>query len=83
MLSAWFSPSFALEAQEVVWLRTLKMMKGGPDAALEAIDMVTEKLEAAHRGAGRLLLGCTPDSVANDYRSCVRANITRLTQPSQ
>lgn len=80
MFSSWFSPSFALEAQQVMWLRTLKIMKGGPAANREAIAMVSEKIEAAQQAAGRLLMGFTPDNIADDYRSCVRANITRLSR---
>ena len=79
MLRNWIAiTSLAVESQQVMWLRTFKLMAGGPIADREAIKMVTEKVEAAQRAAGRLMLGAKPDSVIRGYRRKVRANRRRL-----
>lgn len=78
MFQPWFSPSFAFEAQQVMWLRTLKIMAGGPRASQEAFDMVAEKVIEAQRAFGSAMLGATPAKIARGYRSRVRANLRRL-----
>ena len=55
-------------------------MAGGWQARVEALTMVTEKLEAAHDETGRFMLGATPDRVIRGYRSRVRANKKRLSK---
>jgi hypothetical protein len=68
----------ALESQQVIWLRTMKLASGGPEANLEAHLMVSEKVEAAGQAAMHLLTGHSPDSVVTKYRRKVRANVRRL-----
>jgi hypothetical protein len=81
MFRTWLSLShLAVESQQVIWLRTLKLMAGGPAAKRESLRMVTEKVEAAQHAAGSLMLGATPDSVARHYRAKVRANRKRLSK---
>lgn len=80
MFKILFSPAFALEAQQVIWLRALKIMAGGPEAQREVIKMTTEKLDAAQHAYGSLLLGATPEKVLRSYRSKVRANLRRLSR---
>jgi hypothetical protein len=81
MLRTWIAlTSLAVESQQVMWLRTLKFMAGGPKAERESVSMVTEKLEAAQQAAGRLILGASPESVIRGYRSKVRANRRRLSK---
>lgn len=78
MFQPWFSPAFALEAQQVMWLRTLRIMAGGPKATQEAFDMVAEKVLEAQHVFGRAMLGASPDKIAKSYRKKVRANLRRL-----
>ena len=79
MLRTWIAlTSVAVESQQVMWLRTLKLMAGGPMADREALKMVTEKVEAAQQTASGLMLGAKPDSVIRGYRRKVRANRRRL-----
>jgi hypothetical protein len=77
---------FAIEAQQVIALRLLRLAPGGVVAAKEAQRMVTEKAaaciasQAAASGAllsGRSLTAATRRAAA-PYRSRVRANRRRL-----
>ena len=73
----WFQ---AIEVQQVVSLRMLKLMAGGAAAEREAVRMVTEKIEAAQETALRLASGASPQLAVRHYRSKVRANRRRLTR---
>jgi hypothetical protein len=68
----------ALEAQQVVFLRTLKLAGGGDAAAHEAYRMVAEKVVAAQEATLQLMTGGTADHVISRYRKKVRANARRL-----
>ena len=70
----------AVELQQVMWLRMLKLSAGGARAHDEAHLMASEKFVAATQAAGRLMLGDSPDRVVSRYRSKVRANARRLSR---
>ena len=70
----------ATESQQVVWLRMVALASGGSAAQAEAELMVSEKMAAATRATGRLMLGHSPESVVRDYRRKVKANIRRLSK---
>jgi hypothetical protein len=72
------SAMLAWETQEVMWLRTIRMMQGGKIAQREAHRMVTEKVLAASEAASQLAAGKTPDHVVRSVRRIVRANKRRL-----
>jgi hypothetical protein len=75
----WYGPfMLALEAQEVIFLRMLKLASGGPQAYVEATRMIAEKAEAGAAAAARLLAGDSPHKITADYRRKVRANARRL-----
>ena len=67
-----------IEAQQVICLRMLKLMIGGPTAQREAARMVAEKLDAATESGVKFALGATPRKVMSGYRRKVRANRRRL-----
>lgn len=71
----------ALEAQQVVALRTVSLMLGGPAAVLEAQRMVAEKVMAAGETAVTVAAGGEPRAVVRAYRHKVRANKRRLSKP--
>jgi hypothetical protein len=78
-LRAWSSLWFqAIETQQVIWLRTLKLAAGDAAAEREAFRMITEKLAAAQHTAFRLGLGDSPLGAVARYRRRVRANRRRL-----
>ncbi|TPI21666.1 hypothetical protein FJW08_31575 [Mesorhizobium sp. B3-2-1] len=78
MFNPWFDfYSSALEAQQVIWLRTLRIAGGGKLAGREAKQMVTEKVEAAAL-AGMLFATGSAGKVAGVYRRKIRANKKRL-----
>lgn len=79
MFKPWFDLSLSIvEAQQVMWLRGLKIAAGGTAANREAARMVTEKFEAGLEAAGRLALGASPDEISRLYQRKVRANRRRL-----
>ncbi|WP_245509100.1 MULTISPECIES: hypothetical protein [unclassified Mesorhizobium] len=48
MFNPWFDLYLsALEAHQVIWLRTFRIARGGRSAEREAKRMITEKVEAA------------------------------------
>jgi hypothetical protein len=79
---------FAIEAQQVMALRMLRMAPGNAAAAREAHRMVSEKafamVDAQLAAAGRLAAGASlaaaMASAAVPYRRRVRANHRRLTR---
>jgi hypothetical protein len=67
-----------IESQRVIGLRLTKIAAGGPQAALEAQLMVSEKVLEGISAGSRLMLGAKPNSVVRGYRKKVRANAKRL-----
>ena len=79
MYKPWFNLTMlAVESQQVIGLRLMKLAIGGPKARAEASRMATEKLAAASHATGRLMLGASQDSIVTGYRRKVRANSRRL-----
>lgn len=75
----------ALEAQQVIALRLMKIAQGGPAAAKEAHRMVAEKLDAAAAAATMVTAAAArgsrsggTDAVVRMLRRRVRANRKRL-----
>ena len=70
----------ALETQQVIGLRLMKLTFGGPAAAREANRMVAEKVIAFGEAAAKVATGSATQSVVKGYRKKVRANRRRLTK---
>ncbi len=70
----------AFEAQQAMWLRTLKLSAGGAAGDREAQLMVSEKVTAAGQAATKLMLGAAPIAIIRGYRRKVRANVRRLSK---
>jgi hypothetical protein len=70
----------ALETQQVIGLRLLKLTLGGPVVAREADRMVAEKVIAFGEAAAKVATGDTTRSVVRSYRKKVRADRRRLTK---
>jgi hypothetical protein len=68
----------AVEANGVVALRMMKLMRGGRSARREAKLMVSEKMDAAFEAAARLMVGASGDEIVQRYRKRVAANAKRL-----
>ncbi len=68
----------ALEANRVVALRCMKLMRGGQRARREAELMVSEKIDAAIHAGGSLMAGASAHDIVRRYRRRVRANAKRL-----
>jgi hypothetical protein len=82
MIRFWIGVAMlAAEAQQVAWLRLLRVADGGLPADREARRMVTEKVVAALGAAERLARGASPATVVAAYRRRVRANARRLAGP--
>jgi hypothetical protein len=81
MFNYWMNLSMlAVEAQQVVWLRTMKIAGGGKEATREAERMVTEKVIAAQGAATTMMTGGSAENVILAYRKKVRANARRLSK---
>jgi hypothetical protein len=83
MLGTWMklaldTSMLALEAQQVIGLRLMKLALGGPMATREANRMVAEKVIALGESAAKVATGSTTRSVVKGYRKKVRANRRRL-----
>jgi hypothetical protein len=72
----------AVEANGVVALRMMKLMRGGRRAQREARLMVSEKIAAAYEATTSLMTGASGDEIVRRYRQHVAANSKRLTRPS-
>ena len=77
--------ALSLEASQVMWLRGMRMMAGGPLATREAERMLAEKVEAALTLWPAIASGGIGQSVEEvgaralrHYRKPVRANRRRL-----
>jgi hypothetical protein len=68
----------AVEANRVIALRTMKLMRGGRAARREAQLMVSEKIIAASEAAASLLAGKSTDAIVHRYREHVARNTKRL-----
>ncbi len=68
----------AMEAQQTVQLRLHRLGLGGSAAIDEASLMVREKVEAFDEAMRAAMSGRSFESLINDYRTIVRANIERL-----
>ena len=68
----------AVEANGVVALRMMKLMRGGRSARREAKLMVSEKMDAAFEASARLMVGASGDEIVQRYRKRVAANAKRL-----
>jgi hypothetical protein len=68
----------AVEANGVVALRMMKLMRGGRSARREAKLMVSEKMDAALEATARLMVGASSDEIVQRYRKRVAANAKRL-----
>jgi hypothetical protein len=70
----------AIESQQVIYLRTIKITAGGKKAHREARLMVTEKLATGLHEGWRLMTGGSAQSVLKGYRKKVQANARRLSR---
>lgn len=68
----------AVEANGVVALRMMKLMRGGTRAGREAGLMVSEKIRAAFEATANLMAGASGDEIVHRYRRRVAANAKRL-----
>jgi len=68
----------AVEANQVIALRMMKLMRGGRRARREANLMVSEKILAAFEAASSLMTGASGDEIVQGYRRHVAANAKRL-----
>jgi hypothetical protein len=75
-----FLMMLAVEANGVVALRMMKLMRGGRRARREARLMVSEKIDAAFEASARLMAGASSDEIVHRYRQHVAANAKRLSK---
>lgn len=68
----------AVEANRVISLRMMKLMRGGNFARREAKLMVSEKIIAASEAAVSLMAGTSTDEIIHRYRQHVARNAKRL-----
>ena len=68
----------AVEANHVVGLRMMKLMRGGRGARREAKLMISEKIDAAAKVGTSLMAGASGDEIVRQYRKRVAANAKRL-----
>ncbi|CAH1690446.1 conserved hypothetical protein [Hyphomicrobiales bacterium] len=70
----------AFEAQQAIWLRSMKIAAGGRAAKRETNLMVKEKVTAAQTAVLKAATGTGPVGIARGYRRKVRANVRRLSK---
>jgi hypothetical protein len=68
----------AAEANAVIALRMMKLMRGGRSAQREANLMVSEKIKAAFEATTSLVTGASGDEIVHRYRQHVAKNAKRL-----
>ena len=73
----------AAEANAVIALRMMKLMRGGRSARREANLMVSEKIKAAFEATASLVTGASGDEIVHRYRQHVAKNAKRLSGRSQ
>jgi hypothetical protein len=71
----------AIEANGVIALRMMKLMRGGRKARREARLMVSEKIHAALEATASLMAGASGDEIVDRYRRHVARNAKRLGKP--
>jgi hypothetical protein len=77
----WYAGTMlALESNNVIALRMIRLAAGGSDAAHEAHLMVNEKIDAMFEAWQSLWTGAAPITVIDGYRTRVAANAKRLTE---
>jgi hypothetical protein len=86
MLGSWFvltmeGTRLAIEAQQVIALRLMKIAAGGAGAQREVARMMTEKAVAATEAAATLATGGSRRKVVRRYRPHIRKNKRRLSKP--
>lgn len=69
-----------IETHQVMHLRMMKLMAGGPKAQVEAMRMVTEKTTALAEATMTLARGGSAQRVMQRYRTHVRSNQRRLSK---
>jgi hypothetical protein len=67
----------AVEANDVIALRMMKLMRGGRSARREAELTVSEKIRAALEATAGLMAGASGDEIVRRYRRHVAANAKR------
>jgi hypothetical protein len=70
----------ALEANHVIGLRLMKLMRGGKRARRESQLMINEKIDAAFKAGASVMAGESADKVVQGYRRRVAANAKRLSR---
>jgi len=70
----------AFEAQQVIWLRAIKLAAGGAAAKREAMLMISEKTAANQNALLKAATGTAPKGIVRGYRRKVRANARRLSK---
>ena len=84
MLGLWLDLSVCCaEVQQVMILRTMKILAGGAAGKREARRMVSEKAAAAAETMVNAASGEKPERLVGAYRSKVRANRRRLSKRSR
>jgi hypothetical protein len=73
----------AMEAQQVIALRFMKIAAGGAGAQREVARMMTEKVVAATEAAATVATGGTRRKVVRRYRTHIRQNKRRLSKPAR
>ena len=73
----------AAEANGVVALRMMKLMRGGKSARREANLMVSEKISAAFEATANLMAGASGNEIVHRYRQHVAKNAKRLSGRSR
>jgi hypothetical protein len=73
----------AVEANEVIALRMMKLMRGGRRARREANLMVSEKINAAFEATASLVADASGDEIVHRYRQHVAKNAKRLSGGSR
>lgn len=68
----------AIEANEVIELRMMKIISGGPDAIAEIELMITEKINASAEATTSLIFGQSPTAVMARVSDHVANNQRRL-----
>jgi hypothetical protein len=68
----------AVEANGVVALRMMKLMRGGRSARREAELIVSEKIHAAFEATASRMAGASGDEIVHRYRRHVAVNAKRL-----
>jgi len=81
LLRTWLDLTMlAVESQQVICLRSMKIAVGGKRAHKEARLMLTEKAVAGFQESWRLMMGAPAQSIVKRYRKKVRANARRLSR---